>query len=237
MEPNKSIIYLLPATLHDEALHTIPAYVTDAVKACTVFFTENERTARRYLKKLVKDLVIDDHQWFSIHKAEQQVRDLFRQKIREGNCIGIISEAGSPCVADPGQMLVAVAQEEQVPVKPLVGPNSILLALMASGMNGQRFQFTGYLPVKEHDRVKMIRELEAESRKKSCTQIFIETPYRNDQLVEALLKNCQPSTRLCIAAELTAAEEWIKTKSIKEWAQHKPILHKKQAIFLLYAGQ
>lgn len=230
------VIYLLPAPLDESAIQAIHPDTIEAVKDCTVFFVENERTARRFLKRLWKEIVIDGYEWFTIHKAEEEVIAVFRQKIKEGKNIGIISEAGCPGIADPGQLLVAVAQEMNVPVKPLVGPSSILLALMASGMNGQHFQFWGYLPVNNNERIKLVRELETESAKRNCTQIFIETPYRNNQLIEAILQVCKPGTKLCIAVDITGEKEWIRTKSIKEWKQNKPDIHKRPAIFCIYAG-
>ncbi|HMR85766.1 MAG TPA: SAM-dependent methyltransferase, partial [Niabella sp.] len=160
-----------------------------------------------------------------------------RNKIKEGKIIGIISEAGCPGVADPGQLLIAAAQEMNATVVPLVGPSSILLALMASGMNGQQFSFTGYLPIDNQQRIKAIKELECESAKKNSTQIFIETPYRNNQMLETLLKNCQPSTMLCVAVNITGPDEWIKTTSIQQWKHLTTDLHKKPAIFLLSAHQ
>ncbi len=181
-------------------------------------------------------MVIDNYEWFSIHKAEDQVKDAFVQKIKEDRVIGIISEAGCPGVADPGQLLVSVAYQQGAIVKPLVGPSSILLALMASGMNGQQFQFTGYLPIDHAQRIKTLKDLESESQRKNCTQLFIETPYRNGQLIETVLKTCKPSTRFCIAANLTAANEFIKTQTVNEWKNNVPDLHKQPAIFLLYAG-
>lgn len=237
-----SSVYLIPCVIDENSFHTIPVYITDAVKNCQVFFVENERTARRYLKQLWKfylpeqEIIIDNYEWFPIHKAEEQVLSVFRQKIKEEKNIGIISEAGCPGIADPGQLLVHAAQEMNAEVKPLVGPSSILLALMASGMNGQQFQFAGYLPIDNHERVKAIKELETESKKKNCTQLFIETPYRNNQLMEVLLKTCQPSTQLCIAVDITGEKEWIKTKTIVEWKKEMPALHKQPAIFLLYAA-
>ena len=227
-------VYLIPSLLHEEGINAIPSYITDAIKNCSVFFVENERTARRYLKKLWKGIIIDDYEWCTVSDTPQ-LSDTFKQKIKEGKNIGIISEAGCPGVADPGQVLVAIAQEMNVEVKPLVGPNSILLALMASGMNGQQFQFVGYLPIDNHERNKAIKELEAESKKKNCTQIFIETPYRNNQMLEALLKNCNGATRLCIAVDLTGSTEWIKTKMIADWKKEKVDLHKRLVIFLLLA--
>jgi 16S rRNA (cytidine1402-2'-O)-methyltransferase len=227
-------VYLIPSLLHEEGINAIPSYIPDAVKNCQVFFVENERTARRYLKKLWKEIVIDDYEWYNVSDSPQ-VSGTFKQKLKEGKNIGIISEAGCPGVADPGQSLVAIAQEMNIEVKPLVGPNSILLALMASGMNGQQFQFVGYLPIDNHERNKAIKELETESKKKNCTQIFIETPYRNNQMLEALLKNCNATTRLCIAADLSSNTEWIKTKTIANWKKEKIDIHKRLAIFLLMA--
>jgi 16S rRNA (cytidine1402-2'-O)-methyltransferase len=236
MSQSKSIVYLIPSLLDDEAIQTIPSYIVGAVKDCQVFFVENERTARRYLKKIWKEIVIDNYEWFAIDKAEDRVQIFFKQKIKERKNIGIISEAGCPGIADPGQALIAIAHEMNAEVRPLVGPNSILLALMASGMNGQRFQFVGYLPISEHDRAKAIRELESESQKKNCTQIFIETPYRNNQLIEAVMKACKPTTKFCIAVDLTSEKEAIHTMRVSEWQKNKPNIHKHPAIFLMYAG-
>jgi 16S rRNA (cytidine1402-2'-O)-methyltransferase len=231
-----SKVYLIPSFLDEEAVQTIPPYIIDAVKTCQVFFVENERTARRYLKKIWKDMVIDSYEWHLVTNDANLV-NTFRQKLKEGKNIGIISEAGCPGVADPGQQLVALAHEQNAAVRPLVGPNSILLALMASGMNGQQFQFSGYLPVKENERIKAIRELETESQKKNCTQIFIETPYRNNQLIESILKVCKPSTKFCIAVDLTSGTESIRTMTIGQWKKNKVDIHKHPAIFLLYAAR
>ncbi len=230
------LVYLIPTVLEEKATETIPLYIMDAVKNCRVIFAENERTARRFLKTMSKDIVIDDYEWFTIHKAETELVNTFRQKISEGKNIAIISEAGCPGIADPGQILIAAAQEMNVTIKPLVGPSSILLALMASGMNGQQFEFVGYLPIDNLERNKAITALEVNSQKKNSTQVFIETPYRNNQLLETLLKTCRPATKLCIAAELTGANEFIKTKTIAGWRQEKTDFHKKPVIFLLYAG-
>lgn len=229
-------VYLIPSFLHETATETIPAYVLTAVRECQVFFVENERSARRYLKTLWKEMVIDDYEWVVIHKAEEAVRATFRQYLKAGKNIGIISEAGCPGVADPGQLLVGVAHEAQALVKPLTGPSAILLALMGSGMNGQQFQFVGYLPIDTGHRIKTIRELEAESARKQCTQLFIETPYRNNQLLETLLKTCQPATLLCIAADITASTEFIQTKTMADWKKSLPDLHKRPTIFCLLAG-
>ena len=226
-------VYLIPSLLHEEGLRSVPSYITGIVKQCQALFVENERTTRRYLKKLDKEIVIDDYEWFTMSNDDPNI-DSFRKKVKEEKIIGIISEAGCPGIADPGQQLIAIAHELNIEVKPLVGPSSILLALMASGMNGQQFKFNGYLPIKDPERNKAIKELESESAKKNCTQIFIETPYRNNQLTDALLTNCQPSTKICIAVDLTGDKEFIKTKTVAEWKKNKPDIHKRPAIFLLY---
>jgi 16S rRNA (cytidine1402-2'-O)-methyltransferase len=235
-------VYLIPSLLQEEGLDAIPPYIINAIKECQVFFVENERTTRRYFKQIWKEMVIDDYEWYNVSGPLQgpetlQLINTFKKKLKENKTLGIVSEAGCPGVADPGQQLVAIAQELNVEVKPLVGPNSILLALMASGMNGQQFQFHGYLPIDNQQRIKAIKDLETESAKKKCTQIFIETPYRNNQIIEALLKNCNPATKLCIAVDLTGKNQWIKTKSISGWQKEKHDIHKRPAIFLLSAGQ
>ncbi len=227
------MVFLIPSFLADDAVETIPPYVLAALKSSQVIFAENERTARRYLKSISKDIVIDNFEWYTIHNIEKDQINTFRQKVKEGKNIAIISEAGCPGIADPGQMLVAEAQKMQVEIKPLVGPNSILLALMASGLNGQHFTFNGYLPIDNVEKRDKIKLLEQESEKTKCTQIFIETPYRNNKMLETLLHVCKTSTMLCIAAELTSQNEWIKTKTISEWKKEKTDLHKKPVIFLL----
>lgn len=231
-------VYLIPSLLHDDGLAALPApCLVEAVKQCQVFFVENERTARRFLKRIWKEMPIDDFGWYTIHKAEPEVISSFRQELKAGKNIGILSEAGCPGVADPGQLLVGAAQDMGARVNPLVGPSSLLLALMASGMNGQRFQFIGYLPIDSLERGKAIRELEAYSARYQCTQLFIETPYRNQQLLETLLKTCQPQTRLCIAVNLTGPDEWVRTCTIAQWKNQQPGFHKQPAIFLLLAGK
>jgi len=242
-------LYLIPCYLDPGSLAPLPAYILDAVRSCQVFFVENERSARRYLKSLWKEMVIDDYEWHPIHKAEGEVLKIFRQRLKEGKSIGVISEAGCPGIADPGQILTEAAHQAGATVHPLVGPSSILLALMASGLNGQQFRFCGYLPIDTAGRTKTIKDLEADSSRLNCTQIFIETPYRNNQLLETLLATCRPSTRLCIAANLTSPSEYIRTRTIAEWRQlrpapeatspvspnHLPNLHKQPAIFCLLA--
>jgi 16S rRNA (cytidine1402-2'-O)-methyltransferase len=236
-------VYLIPSVLDEKGYASIPFYTFDTISECQVFFVENERTARRYIMQLrreipidTKPFQIDEHEWFTIHKAEEEVKSIFIQKLKEGKNIGIISEAGCPGIADPGQVLIAAAHDLNVKIKPLVGPSSILLALMASGLNGQQFQFNGYLPIDNHERMKTIKELELDSIRKKCTQIFIETPYRNNQLLETILKNCKASTRICIAANLTGEKESIATRTVTEWNKSTPDLHKQPVIFLMLAS-
>jgi 16S rRNA (cytidine1402-2'-O)-methyltransferase len=231
-----STVYLIPTVLAEGQTDCLPSYILEAIKNCFVLFVENERTARRYIKLLSKEMVIDDYEWYNIKEMNEEIVFSFKQKIKEEKNIGIISEAGCPGVADPGQSLIAIAQQLNVSVKPLVGPNSILLALMASGMNGQQFQFVGYLPIDIAERTKTIRHLELESKQKNCTQIFIETPYRNNQLLETLTKTLHPQTKICIAVDLTAPTEIIQTKTVQQWKASLPQLHKRPAIFLIYSG-
>lgn len=227
------MIYLVPSFLSENAVETIPEYVITAVKNSQVIFAENERTARRFLKAMDKEIVIDNFEWFAIHKAEESQINTFKQKIKEGKNIAIISEAGCPGIADPGQILIREAQKLNAEIKPLVGPSSILLALMASGFNGQHFSFHGYLPIDNLERIKKIQQLEEESIQKKCTQIFIETPYRNNKMLETILNHCHATTQLCIASEITSSNEFIRSKSIADWKKESIDLHKKPVIFLL----
>ncbi|MDQ3683749.1 MAG: SAM-dependent methyltransferase [Bacteroidota bacterium] len=230
-------VFLIPTVLINGQTDCLPAYLLKAIQQCQVFFVENERTSRRFLKLLWKEMVIDDYEWFNMQQEAGEAEASFKQKLKEEKTIGVISEAGCPGIADPGQKLVEIAHQLNVVVKPFVGPNSILLALMASGMNGQKFHFTGYLPVDIAERVKAIKTLENESKQKGCTQIFIETPYRNNQLLETLVKTCHPQTRVCVAVELTAPQESIRTMPLQEWKNKMPDIHKRPAIFLMYAGE
>lgn len=230
-------VYLIPCMLAEDVMETIPAYVLDAIKKCPVIFAENERTARRFLKSLDKNIIIDNFEWYVIHKAEAEQIHNFKTKIKEQKNIAIISEAGCPGIADPGQVLVAAAQEMNCIIKPLVGPSSIILALMASGMNGQQFEFSGYLPIDNLARSKKLKELENASAKNNSTKIFIETPYRNNQLLESIIQCCNADTKLCIAVNITAMNESIITQPVSVWKNKKPELHKQPAIFLLYAGK
>lgn len=228
-------VYLIPTVLDEgaDSLLALPPTVKDTVSKCSVFFVENERTARRFFKEIWKEMVIDNYEWHSIHKAERDVLDKFSAHLKKGSTIGILSEAGCPAVADPGQILVREAHRQKAAVKPLVGPNSILLALMASGMNGQQFCFHGYLPVDKIERKKMLKQLEQESSKTGATHIFIETPYRNNQLVEDVIASLHPTTNFCIAVSLTSPKENVQTKTVDEWKKSRTDIHKLPAIFLL----
>lgn len=228
-----AVVYLIPTWIDESAPQTLPAYILEIVQQCQDLFVENERTTRRFLKSLRKEIVIDSFNWYRMDG--EGVETTFRQSIQSKRIIGIISEAGCPGIADPGQALVAIAQEMQVLVRPLVGPSSILLALMASGMNGQSFTFHGYLPIDTSARNQAIRSLEQDSLKHQRTQLFIETPYRNNALLQALLQLLQPGTRLCIAADITAPTEFIQTKTVSDWKKQQPDLHKSPVLFLIQA--
>lgn len=226
-----SRVYLIPCPISEDGLQTLSQQILPAVQLCEVFFVETERSARRFLKKLWKDINIDGLEWHEM--GTESTRRAFENSIRQGKIIGIISDAGCPGIADPGQELITIAQENKITVVPLVGPSSILLALMASGMNGQKFTFHGYLPIDQSNRNKAIKELEQIIKKEGSTQIFIETPYRNNQMVESLLKNLQPLTKLCIATDVTGDRESIRTMSCGEWKKNVPDLHKKTVIYLI----
>jgi 16S rRNA (cytidine1402-2'-O)-methyltransferase len=228
-------VYLIPSFLDEEGLDALPSYLLNAVKETEVFFVENERSARRFLKKLWKEMDIDQYPWFVIHKAEETLKQEFLQQIKLGKQIAILSEAGCPGIADPGQILVAAAQEAGARIKPMVGPSSILLALMASGMNGQHFHFHGYLPINGAERNLYIKDLESVSRREGSAHLFIETPYRNLSLLESILKTCSSTTRLCIAVNLTGKGESIQTKTIENWRKAIPEINKQPAMFILQA--
>jgi 16S rRNA (cytidine1402-2'-O)-methyltransferase len=199
-----------------------------------VFITENIKTTRRFLKRINKNIDIDTLVFHILDKHTKPEETItYLDEAKRGMDTGLLSEAGTPCVADPGAIIVKHAHMSGIVVVPLIGPNSILLALMASGFNGQNFRFHGYLPIASKERIAKIRELEREVLESGQTQIFIETPYRNMALYEALLKGCQDGTALCIASNLTTQEEFIRTKTIGEWRKEKTDLHKKPAVFLL----
>lgn len=226
-------VLLLPMLLHEEGWEAIPKEVDQWIKSCDVFFVENEKTTRRYFKKIWKEMVIDDYQWFTIHQVEEAQINNFIQILKSGKTIGIVSEAGCAGIADPGQLLVSAAQQLGATVKPYMGPSSILLSLMASGFNGQEFTFNGYLPIDATERKKKIQQLEQIVSSNGIAQLFIETPYRNNQLLEAIIQSCHPTTQLCISVDITGPTESIKTATIQYWKNNKPELHKKLAIFIL----
>lgn len=234
MKNNIGRVFLIPCPLAPNALHTILPYTIDAIKKCDAFFVEVEKTTRRFFKSIHKEMVIDAHEWHSIHFAETQVQQRFKEILLEGKNIGIVSEAGCPGIADPGQILVNVAQQIGATIVPIVGPSSIFLALMASGLNGQSFSFHGYLPIDSMERKNKIKQLElASNQQKNSTQIFIETPYRNHALVQDLLQTCKGNTLLCIALNITNDNESIITKSIHDWKKETLNIHKQPSIFLI----
>ena len=231
----KGVLYLIPNTLgNPDAATTIPEGVKTTVKQIRLFIVENLRNARRYLKRLDREIHIDSLTFFELneHTPVDEI-PAFLAGVEKGMDAAIISEAGVPGVADPGSAVVRMAHEKGIRVVPLTGPSSILLALMASGLNGQSFCFHGYLPVKRGDRIRKIREIEQTALQKDETQLFIETPYRNDALLNDILATCHPSTRLCIAADLTLDTEFILTQSAGNWKKKKPALHKRPALFLI----
>jgi len=236
MTQQKGVLYLIPTTLGDDALHTIPAYTKEIIAPIRHFIVEQERTAIRFLVKMGLKEVLDDIVFYLLNNQTQEAEwPAYLDAITEGASIALLSEAGAPAVADPGAQIVILAHERGIRVIPLAGPSSILLALMASGMNGQNFAFNGYLPVKQPDRVRRILQLEKVSKQNKQTQIFMETPYRNKQLLEDVLKHCQGSTRLCIATNITLAGESIQTKTIPAWKKQLPDINKKPCIFLMEA--
>ena len=228
-------LYLIPTPLGEDGLHALPGYWLPVLHRLDYFIAERAKTARRFIKSTAPERPISVLHFEELNKrtAESDI-DGFLQPLLDGHDVGLLSEAGCPGVADPGSAVVARAHRLDIEVVPLVGPSSILLALMASGMNGQGFSFVGYLPPKQPMLGKELQRLEAVARRHRSTQIFIETPYRNRTLVEHLLRTLAPQTRLCIAADLTLPTEYIRTRSIADWStQPPPDLHKRPAIFLL----
>ena len=232
---DKGKLYLIPTILGEGTQEsTLPSTILKAIKEIDVFIVENLRTARRHIRKLDREKNIDATTFYSYGKYDTlNLEQDFLPHILSGQNIGLLSEAGLPCVADPGSKIVAYAHDFQIDVVPFVGPSSILLALMASGLNGQNFAFTGYLPIDKTERTKIIKQLEELVKKTGQTQIFMETPYRNNQLIETLLKTCSNNTKLCTASDITLPTENIKTKTIAEWKQTKINLDKKPTIFLI----
>lgn len=233
----EAALYLFPVTLGETSLEAVlPAYNHEIILQIRHFFVEDVRSARRFLKKVSQDVDIDGITFYPIGKhASTDHFAVHLNLIKQGIPMGLLSEAGCPAVADPGADVVAIAQREGLRVVPLVGPSSMILSVMASGFNGQSFAFNGYLPIDPGERTRRIKSLEQRVYTEHQTQLFIETPYRNAKMVEELLRVCRPQTKLCIAAGITCAEEYIRTLTIQEWKRTKrPDLSKIPAIFLLY---
>jgi 16S rRNA (cytidine1402-2'-O)-methyltransferase len=232
----KGALYLIPSTLgEDSPMNVIPPLILQVIPGLKHFIVEDIRSARRFLKKACPGTVIDElsFQVLNEHTPSEEIERLLAPLL-EGNNVGLLSEAGLPCVADPGSALVGYAHEMGIKIIPISGPSSIFLALMASGFNGQNFTFHGYLPVDKKERIQKIKELEAAVYQKDQTQIFIETPYRNNQMLEALIQACKPQTKICIAIDLTLPGEKVTTATTKWWNMNRPDLNKKPAVFLLF---
>lgn len=232
MTPASGILYLLPVPLADDAWSTLPAQAVSLAGELRFFAVENLRTARRFLKGLHPSLVIDERQFSELDKHDGPDLATVRSWLQAGHGVGVLSEAGCPGIADPGAALAAEAHRIGARVVPVTGPSAILLALMGSGLNGQRFAFQGYLPVKSPERLKRISALEAQARRDGQTQIFIETPYRNAALLQDLLQACSPTTRLCVASGLTGSAERIVTRTVAQWRTAPPVVEKEPTVFL-----
>jgi 16S rRNA (cytidine1402-2'-O)-methyltransferase len=231
-------LYLIPVPLGPSAPQdSLHPGVLAVVRPLRHFVVEQAKSARAFLKAAGTDLPLQELQLEELNEhSRPDILERLLAPLRAGHDVGLLSEAGCPAVADPGADLVALAQHENIRVVPLIGPSSLLLALMASGLNGQRFAFQGYLPAKEPERSKALRELEAESRKRQQTQLFIETPYRNRAMFDAILQACQGTTRLCIAADLTLHGEFIRTQTVAQWKkQTPPEIERRPTVFLLLA--
>lgn len=228
-------LYLIPTTLGDtEPLEVMPLSVKKVVEQLDYFIVENEKSARRFIKKLTPSKSQSSLNLMLLDKYSDEIETRnYLDVCKDGTSIGLLSEAGVPAVADPGASIVKLAHENGIQVVPLVGPSSILMAIMASGMNGQSFAFNGYLPIDKATRKKTIKDLERLSKEKNQSQIFIETPYRNEKMLEDLRTTLQPNTQLCIACDITLSTEYIKTLSVKDWKNVKTDLHKRPAIFII----
>lgn len=231
----KGKLYLIPTTLGEtEPLEVMPLSVKKVIEQIDYYIVENEKTARRFIKKISPK---KQQPLLTIKKLDKYAEEVETLKYldvcEQGINVGLLSEAGVPAIADPGASIVKLAHEKVIQVVPLVGPSSILLAMMSSGMNGQNFAFNGYLPIDKAERKKAIKELEKISFDKKQSQIFIETPYRNEKMLADLKATLSPTTNLCIAADITLSSEYIKTLSIKDWKYQQPDLHKRPAIFII----
>lgn len=228
-------IYLIPSEMGEQNSERLfPPYNLEIIKQLHYYIVENVRTARRFIKKICPECVIENLIFFEInkHSPSERLQEMMRP-LFDGENIGVISEAGMPCIADPGNMVVAEAHRKDIRVIPLVGPNSIIMALISSGFNGQNFSFHGYVPIKD-DRKKMILSWESTALRTGQTQIFMETPYRNQQLFSELTNILRPTTKLCIATDITLDSEQIKTRTVSEWKKNVPDLQKRPSIFLIF---
>lgn len=232
-----SRLYLVPAPLGDNPPEeVIPPFVFACIAHVSHFAVEDVRTARRYLSKAGFKGMIDSLSFYEIneHSSQKDIEEIARV-LTSGEDMALISEAGLPAVADPGAALVALAHKAEVEVVPMSGPSSLMMALMSSGMNGQCFAFAGYIPVKAEERRKRLKELEARSRKYSETEIMIETPYRSDALFKDIITVCEPSTRVCVAAGITLADQYIRTRTVAQWRKSGLTISKRPAVFLIFA--
>jgi 16S rRNA (cytidine1402-2'-O)-methyltransferase len=230
-------LYLLPVPLGEDAdpKNVLPETVARSIEFIDHYIVENEKTARRFIKAILPSKKQPDLKLSLLNKrTETSEHAGFLQPCMEGKNVGLMSEAGCPGVADPGAAIVKLAHEKGIQVVPLVGPSSILLAMMASGMNGQSFAFNGYLPIDKGDKKTALKYFEKTSQERGQSQLFIETPYRNNKLVEDLLALLQPNTHLCIAADITLDTEYIKTKTVAQWKKEKPDLHNRPCIFIIH---
>lgn len=239
METLANALYLIPVTLGDSGTERmLPPYNREVIVRLRHFIVEDIRSARRFLKLVDKDIDIDALTFSELNEhSDAAAAGRCLEPLRQGNPVGLLSEAGCPAVADPGAAAVALAHAQGFPVVPLVGPSSIIMAVMGSGFNGQSFAFNGYLPVKDGERAAKLRQLERRAWAEDQTQLFIEAPYRNLKMLETVLSVCRKDTRLCIAASITCGGEFIRTHSVAEWQKMpRPDIHKVPAIFLLYRG-
>ena len=229
-------LYLIPVTLGETEINQVlPSYNHDVIVEIKHFIVENIRSARRFLKKTEKAIDIDTLTFYELNRhTDRKFIGEYLEPLKRGEAVGIISEAGCPAIADPGADVVAIAQQRGYKVVPLVGPSSIIMSVMGSGFNGQSFAFNGYLPVEVPQRIKALKKLEQKFQNENQTQLFIETPYRNAKMIETILNALNPKTKLCIAAGITCAEEYIKTRTVAEWKKEKvPELGKIPAIFVI----
>ena len=231
----KANLFLIPNLIGDtEPVHVLPEGLYSRIKHIRHFIVEDIRTARRFLKKLDKDIVIDDLTFYELNKHSETTEiDKYLAVAESGSDMGLLSEAGLPCIADPGNVIVMQAHNKNIRVVPISGPSSLFMALMASGLNGQNFAFNGYIPVEVSLRVTKLKMLESRSLKEKQSQIFMDTPYRNDKLLDDILSNLNPRTYLCIASNISCEDEMIATKTIADWKQNKPALNKKPCIFII----